>query len=554
MQNPERWTFLSKLKLLIVSLSMQINPIMHSQFAKIALVLALMAFISTAYAAKSSKELIGDLQTALKEEAAASQPKKVESEGKAENENESKNENKGKAEKERQYRMSLLSQLAAQLEGGISQGSYETPRILAQISAASPSEKVQQICKELSQQLRTEREQRETEFLSQADAAIKSAGAAAVKAKSEKDLDAVLQELGHLRENRNEQMSELLRRASAKVEATVQFITRWQDHLAQANADNLKAAREILRNLAESSSYPIVPRSEILSRMQAISEAETKAKALPGSLIPAKVEAICSALKNPAEISLTLEQLTALRQQFPSEVDSTIVSELDGLNTLYKQIQASLTIPVNMLDNAHHFIDLRLQLILLALPRYLGLADDYRPQSNESVGQFLDRIIADAKRTENWPLMLKTMETSRMISRGSMGGYSTGSFSFNPLRSFVTGRNQEQAGQYASAVVSYQEALKDTENVVPLNVVRDRLATIKKEHSNNSRKECSGCSIRRSLTIGPVICRIIRLEANPLLPIRLRLSHHPLVDLRYFPLGFTCSDFIFFSSCSLGMW
>src|SRR5207244_9300247 len=59
------------------------------------------------------------------------------------------------------------------------------------------------------------------------------------------------------------------------------------------------------------------------------SEAETKARAIPGSLIPAQVETICAALKNPEEISQAVDQLTKLHQQFPSDVEISVLSELD---------------------------------------------------------------------------------------------------------------------------------------------------------------------------------------------------------------------------------
>jgi hypothetical protein len=160
-----------------------------------------------------------------------------------------------------------------------------------------------------------------------------------------------------------------------------------------------------------------------------------------------------------------------------------MITELDGLNTLYKEIQANSSTQISLLDNAHRFIDLRLQLILLTLPHYLGLPGDFRPQPNETVGQFLDRVMADAKKTENWPLLLKEEEASRIVARGISGGFISANSSSGALKSFIIGQNQEQAGQYSSAVLSYQEALRDTEGMVPLILVRDRLASIKKDHS-----------------------------------------------------------------------
>src|SRR5437899_398934 len=110
---------------------------MYSWLGKITIVLVLTAFTPAGYG-KSSKELIGDLQAAIKEEVSSSKP--------------------GKDRNNEEYGLPMLLQLAGQLDSFITQNSYEAPRILSQIGAASHSEKVQQICKELSQQLRNERE------------------------------------------------------------------------------------------------------------------------------------------------------------------------------------------------------------------------------------------------------------------------------------------------------------------------------------------------------------------------------------------------------------
>ncbi|MEA3186555.1 MAG: hypothetical protein QOD99_385, partial [Chthoniobacter sp.] len=267
----------------------------------------------------------------------------------------------------------------------------------------------------------------------------------------------------------------------SKMDAAIHFIPLWQDFLAQMHADNVKAARKILSDLGESTSYPIIPRSEILSRLQALYEAEAKAKPTPVSLIPDKAVAICSALVNPADITSAIDQLKALRQEFSLNVDPAIISELDGLNSIYKQIEAGVSTPINLLENSSRFVALRLELISLALSRYLGLEE--HPQPNETIGQFLDRLIARAKEAKNWPALLKAVEASRTIAtrNSSINGPSSVS-PWMPLRSFVIGQNQEQAGQYSSAVVSYQDSLRDTEKVVPVDVVRDRLATIKTNH------------------------------------------------------------------------
>jgi hypothetical protein len=49
----------------------------------------------------------------------------------------------------------------------------------------------------------------------------------------------------------------------------------------------------------------------------------------------------------------------------------------------------------------------------------------------------------------------------------------------------LAGINQEAAGQYALAVVSYQNALKVSDTTIPAKFIGARLAAIKKDHSED---------------------------------------------------------------------
>jgi hypothetical protein len=70
------------------------------------------------------------------------------------------------------------------------------------------------------------------------------------------------------------------------------------------------------------------------------------------------------------------------------------------------------------------------------------------------VDAFLDRIAASARERADIALLKRAHDAERALSRGANSWNDTG------LRSFVAGQNQEGAGQYMLAVVSYQNALR----------------------------------------------------------------------------------------------
>lgn len=425
---------------------------------------------------ESSAEILKQLRAALTEEADASKEAV-----KAREVRDSEDSRLSGLMQRSENLTTALSQMDGtdQLEG---RGGYN---YLSQIIASTRSEKVRKLCTELTTQVRAEREKKELEFLTRVDAAIKHAGEAAVSARVEKDLDEVLKEVGSLRDDRIERSTETGRRAANKLSSTAQFLSRWQDYLAQSAAGNPKAAQQILQNLVSNTDYPVVPRSEMLTRIRALTEAETQDKAAAASPVRAKVEEICAAVKTPEDIAPGLEKLTALERQFSGEVNNSLLSELGNLDGFYQQIRSDLEVPVGSLSPrggeraGQRFAAVRAQLVRLALPRTLGLPADQRPAADETPGHYLDRMKEQARRTGDWPLLLRVTSASQTLATGLSG--STTSAVNTSLRTFIVGLNQEQAGQRASAVVSYEGALRDVDGLVPLDVVRERLAAIRKD-------------------------------------------------------------------------
>lgn len=416
------------------------------------LIVALSCSCALAASARSVSELMTDLQTALQEsgEVASSGDQPADA-------------------------VPSLAQLETQLEKAIAQGGAGAPRLLATMRAATESKKIQELCAALAKQIPAERDAQETAFLEQVKAGVQQAGTAALQAKNKTELDPILQNLNELQVHQTAAFSDLGKRGIEQIAAAQQFVTDWQNYLVQKEKAP-PAARALLQGMIDHCTYPIVPRAEIQARLEAVAATEAKPKPAVEAVT---LETILADLKEPADLAPKLAQLRALSA--PEMAKTALIAELESLAAFDEKRRADLDPPLNLLDGSTHFLPLRLKLTLLALPHSLGLPDDFKADADETVGHFLDRVMAEATSQQNWVLLSKAVAASQLLTQGASDPAGSSSRP-TPLQSFLIGLNQEQAAQYALALGSYQEALKDTANLVPVNVVRERLEAMKKNH------------------------------------------------------------------------
>jgi len=92
---------------------------------------------------------------------------------------------------------------------------------------------------------------------------------------------------------------------------------------------------------------------------------------------------------------------------------------------------------------------------------------------------YLQRILAEARKKEEWPLMKRVLEC--FVPFDPSGAF-VSTNDRNTLQSFVTGLNQEKARQYAFAVSSYEAALKTGSQVIPAEMIGEHLENIRKNN------------------------------------------------------------------------
>ena len=422
-------------------------------FCTFVFALQLVAFNSNA-APKRSSELVDNLERALREEAAAkpAAPDQI---------------NRSNGE--------ILSSVRAQIR----HGDHISSETIQTILATTTSDRVRRLCRELLSEIQKERDAREATFVPEANLAVNRTSELVLSAKVPKDLDAILKTLSDLKQRRDDVTSDVGKRALAKVEAAASVVSHWQDYLANRNAGNLKAAREALRPVADSMAYPIIPRSELLSR---ITEVEPSPPPKPDFTA---IDAVLKKMQTLDDIAPALDQLNRLGVGAGNDrTGYELYSSLKKLDELYKDFRAGLPIVFRLQDpttNQSHAAAASAlwgKFLLLAMPRYLDVKDR-NPKPDETLYDYLSRVRSEAKAEGNLELLSRALEAYRSIDPA----YNGKSWAdLTSLRTTIVGKNQEEAGEYALAVLAYECALRNFGDYTPVKFIHDHLDAIKSQH------------------------------------------------------------------------
>jgi hypothetical protein len=337
------------------------------------------------------------------------------------------------------------------------------------------SEKAITLCDKLMATIDKARDEHDAAFLATVDGAIQRLGEVALQAKHDQELDPVIKELGKLRESNRNKPTPAVERGNAKLDAAKRFATQWQEYLLELRMGNGRVASNKLAALASSESYPIVPRSEILVRMKSAALSVTAENG--GTQ---EMSAIVRRVEKLQELPAAMEQLQNLKQTNPGFVDPDALSAIGWIAATYQQFMEGLpvTITGEKLAIVSEKAPPRLvsQLLLLVLPRSL-VTQDRKPQPDETVQGYLERIAAEAKRAADWNLLLRTLRIQQLIAP-SPGG----SANLVALEALLAAQNQQAAGQWSLAVASYQASLLDQSGSVPVATVGEQLNKLKASH------------------------------------------------------------------------
>ncbi len=363
--------------------------------------------------------------------------------------------------------------------------------IVTRLMATHSSDKVQQTGDDLVQELEAQRKTQADAFEAKADAVLAKVQDALTQAKKTTDLDQALKDLQTLQPTPGAPGYEASPALAGKINATFQFVTQWQDYLSAMSSGNMQQAQNNLRMILENRQIdaPIFfPRSEILARLVEASGGNPNPPNVASSPTATVTDPdiILAKIKQPDDFQKMLPELARVPGPNPqtpwdwswlASMDKTRLDAVAGL-PVSLNFQSYLNGPY-WGDNISRIVAMEL---LASLPYYFGTDVSDPPKPNETVSDYLERLSGDAETAGNLALLQRVIAVKVALVNPGRNVMSGGT------PQFLAGLSQEAAGQFAPAVVSYENALKNVENSLPVHIVGERLAAIQKEHPDEFEK------------------------------------------------------------------
>jgi hypothetical protein len=359
--------------------------------------------------------------------------------------------------------------------------------MLQHLNPAKISDETKKATDDLLATLLKEQETRDKAVAAWVEETMKHATEAVKNAKVPTDLDPVLAELTKAKnqpENRRFYNEETQRNRS-QIEGAYRFVARWQDFLVARAAQNQNQIRQCVRELA-SMEVQLMPRSEILAKTQESLPAEGEAIKSDRRAEEAADELVAKVKKldDVAELIAELHKLSD--SQRTGNVGSgnlqPYLQTLQEIDQSYHEYQTGLPINNNIVKSNNRMpvsvLPLHNQLILTVLPRYINAPAEVKPKPGEGVLDFLNRAVEEAKERGDIDLIIRARQALRRMEHAAPHSKNEN----RVLHDVQAARNQDAAGQYTLAVVSYESALKVGSDIVPVKWIGKQLDEIKKNH------------------------------------------------------------------------
>ncbi|MBX3741306.1 MAG: hypothetical protein KF712_09975 [Akkermansiaceae bacterium] len=276
------------------------------------------------------------------------------------------------------------------------------------------------------------------------------------------------------------------REMKLKVLVMRDLVTRWQDYLSAVKADRPAEALRLLNDMKSMGRIDmILPRSRILGLMDGIAGAD-------------ETDRIVSEIGSLDQVGDAITKLQSIwLEGYPigRQISGLIVmlAEIEQSYRDYKSgLPFSLRFKIDLRDVASRnslakIIELRSQMVLIGLPDYVGAPSGTKALEGEQTRDFITRIETEARERGDIPVVVECRRVRAFFKASG----EPSSLDEGGVQSLLAARNQEQAGQYDLAVVSYQMALRHGGDLVPADWVGSRLKVIEAEHPGKFREGMS---------------------------------------------------------------
>jgi len=275
-----------------------------------------------------------------------------------------------------------------------------------------------------------------------------------------------------------------------------EYLRLIQDCIAIHGNRDSRIGRDLCEELCrdQPAFHDLMPRSEFLARLAAFKDrfgiSEKHSSSSPGDFNN-RAQAIVLTTNSLSDIPRTIKQLEGLARSRDAEDawHGDAFSKTLGLLRTYQKLHEELkkgegtsidlkSVIRNFTYSRETMRALHQQLLLLALPRILGIPETQGAQPEENIPTYLHRVATQAVAASDWPLLGRTFGAAQTLDAKLTFGVGDA----ETLQSFLTGIALERAQEYVPAVRSYETALATGSQILPPKIVGDRLERIHREH------------------------------------------------------------------------
>lgn len=401
--------------------------------------------------------------------------------------------------------------------------------VLAQIATVYTSEAVRTEITALQLAVQEDQEAQDKQTRVQLDAALTAARQAVEAASSAQDLDKTIQELSTLRKPYNSgSYRPTLRRNFEDISSALQWANRWQDYLAAKESGNNQAAANALQQLANMESGTLMPRSRILKLAEDARKGrdDSGPRRRPQQELFAEIDKAMAGLKTLDDAEPVARQLREISGQDYSEPLQplrNLIAGLEQISRCYQNYKAGLPTNIPASPYGEGPVEpggaatarLHAEILLLVIPRYVGAPEGTTAKPGEKPDQLLARLADEANARGDFSVAQKAAEARRILIARNNPYQRPDTDAFGAL---IAAQNQEKAGQYMFAVISYQTALAGGSDAIPAKQIGERLAALQSGHPKEYEMGIERYLVRGGLEAGRFPARMPGMRPQDLGP------------------------------------
>lgn len=267
--------------------------------------------------------------------------------------------------------------------------------------------------------------------------------------------------------------------------SAIEFTKQWQNYLSHLASGQAQQAHNDLQMLSQNNSdIGFMPRSKILALLSGQPSPAAGNSSMPAPGL-SEASKIIDGITTLDDLQPALSKLNDLAADDP--VARQDAQHLAPMVEVYGDLKNGLPTSVNLdfmggMQGPGISVKANSLLLKFVLQHYFDTYNGAPPADNETPAAYATRVKNDALAGQDWRLLKRALEVHGWFYR-NVARRAVQDDDSDGIEQMIAGLNQNQAGQYALAVQSFQKALESGSLDIPAKFIGAQLDAIKREHA-----------------------------------------------------------------------